>query len=190
MTTMASQGIDGNIGSYASQAAYSLFGNITGSTAAPVAVSQIQAIALLSPVAFVSGSNATTTTQALSNIAGLTLPLVAGATYIFNAVLMCLTSADANGIQFGVQYSVGGGSVVAQCSGALTTATAQSVMISALNTATASFMTSSAQTGGIFLAGQLVTTTTAGNLTMQFLKPTAGTATVYIGSYLQAIRVA
>jgi hypothetical protein len=190
MTTMASQGIDGNIGGYASQAAYSILGNITGSAAVPVAMSQIQAIALLSPTVFVSGSNATTTAQTLANITGLTLPLVAVGTYTFTAVLMCLTSADTNGIQFGVQYSVAGGSVVAQCSGALTTATAQSVVISALNTATASFMTGSAQTGGILICGTFFSTTTAGNLTIQFLKGTSGTATVYIGSYLTATRVA
>ena len=190
MTTLANEGIDGNLAGYVSQAAYSLLGNSTGSTATPVANSIIQVVNMLSPAAFVSGSNATTTTQTLSNITGLTIPCVAVGTYVFEAVLMCLTSADVNGIQFGVQYSVAGGSVVAQCSGALTTATAQSVMISALNTATASFMTSSAQTGGILICGTFFSTTTAGNLTIQFLKPTAGTATVYIGSYLQATRIA
>jgi hypothetical protein len=64
------------------------------------------------------------------------------------------------------------------------------VYISAFNTATAAFMTGSAQTGGILICGTFFSTTTAGNLTIQFLKPTAGTATVYIGSYLQATRIA
>jgi hypothetical protein len=136
----------------------------------------------------VSGSNATTTGQALVDIAGLTLPLLANSFYEFEAVLSVQSSSTA-GNQYGVNYSVAGGTVEAQISGTLAAATSRSDRISALNTATVAYVVAAA-VGGIRIQGIITTGANAGNLTIKHLKVTSGTATVFINSYLKALKIA
>lgn len=139
----------------------------------------------------VAGSDATTTGQSLVDITGLSIPLVINATYEFEAILACTTTAVTTGTKYGVQYSVAGGAVVSQISGALTTTTGNgSELITALNTANATaLLTTSAQSGGVRIFGTVTTGANAGNLTIQHLKVTSGTSTVKIGSYLKARRI-
>jgi len=132
----------------------------------------------------VSGSNATTTGQALVNITGLSIPLAANTTYEFEATLSVQSSSSA-GTEYGVQFSAAGATVESQCTGTLLATSAQTVRVSALNTATAAFLTSGA-TGGILIKGVIAVGANAGNLTIQHLKVTSGTSTVFINSYLKA----
>jgi hypothetical protein len=74
-------------------------------------------------------------------------------------------------------------------SNATTATTAE--RINALATATVNaFLLGSAQTGILKIQGILVVSTTAGNLTIQHLKVTSGTSTVFINSFLKAMRIA
>lgn len=139
----------------------------------------------------VAGSNATTTGQALTNISRLSVPCSANAVYEFEAVMSCQTSAVTTGTAYGVQYSAAGASVEAHITGSSTaTATAtKTLRISALNSATALYLAGSGQTGGILIKGRLTTGANAGNLTIQHLKLTSGTSTVFIGSFLKVTRI-
>lgn len=188
--TIGNSGIDGNFLTYPGQAANTLLANNTAGTAAPTAITVESAQILLGKFGLVSGSNATRTAQTLADIAGLTVALSASATYAFEAVLSCLTSADTNGTEYAVQFSQSGATIESQITGSLSTTASKTERITALNTATSAYMTGNAQTGGIIISGTIVTTTNAGNLTIQHLKVTGGTSTVYIGSYLTASRIA
>jgi hypothetical protein len=137
----------------------------------------------------VTGSNATTTGQTLTNITGLSVALTTNAVYEFEANLTVSTSAVTTGTQYGVQYSAAGAAVEALCDGSLTTTSNQTVRISALNTATVAYLTSSAQSGGILIKGVVTTGANAGNLTIQHLKVTSGTSTVFINSFLKVTRI-
>lgn len=138
----------------------------------------------------VSGSNATTTGQALTNITGLTLALLANATYEFEAILSANVSADTTGLEVGVQFSAAGAAVEAIYWGSSTNAADRSGRISALNTATAALLTTSAQDGVVVIRGILTNGANAGNLTIQHLKVTSGTSTIRINSFLRAKRIA
>lgn len=135
----------------------------------------------------VTGSNATTTGQALVDITGLSVPLFINAVYEFEANLSVQSSSTA-GNQYGVNYSVAGGTVEAQISGTLAAATSRSDRISALNTAAAAYITSGA-TGGIRIQGIISTGANSGNFTISHLKTTSGTSTVFINSYLKLTRI-
>lgn len=170
----------------------------TGTPAAPTAAfntntTQVATTAYVlgqGPVyARVTGSDATTTGQALTNITGLSVALTTSATYEFEAFLSVTTSAVTTGTQYGVNYSVAGGAVEAFVSGSLTTASDQTVRLSALNSATVAYLTSSGQSGGILIKGVVTTGANAGNLTIQHLKVTSGTSTVRINSYLKVTRI-
>lgn len=132
----------------------------------------------------VQGANATTTTQALSDIAGLSLALLANTRYEFEAILEVQSSSTA-GNQYGVQFSAAGATVHAQISGTLAAATSRSDRISALNTATPTYVTAGA-TGGIRIHGVIVVGANPGTLTIRHLKVTSGTATVFVESFLKA----
>lgn len=137
----------------------------------------------------VTGSNATTTGQALVNVTGLSIALVINATYEFEAVLSVSTSAVTTGTAYGVNYSVAGGAVEAQITGASTSTASKTLRINALNTATTLYLATSAQTGGVVIKGIVTTGANAGNFTISHLKLTSGTSTVFINSYLKATRI-
>lgn len=137
----------------------------------------------------VTGSNATTTGQALANIAGLSNALVANATYEFEAFLSVSTTAVTTGTGYGVNFSAAGATVESIISGSLTNATDKTLRLNALNTSSQAWLTTSAQTGGILIKGIVVTGANAGNLTVSHLKVTSGTSTVMINSYLKTTRI-
>lgn len=137
----------------------------------------------------VTGSDATTTGQSLTNITGLSVALTTNATYEFEANLSVAVSAVTTGNQYGVNYSVAGGTVEAIVDGSLTTTANQTVRLSALNTATVAYVTGSGQSGGILIKGIITTGANAGNLTIQHLKVTSGTSTVRINSFLKVTRI-
>lgn len=137
----------------------------------------------------VTGSNATTTGQALTNVTGLSVALTTNATYEFEANLTVSTTAVTTGTQYGVNYSVAGGAVEATVNGSLTTTSEQMVRLNALNTATVAYLTTSAQSGGIVIKGIVTTGANAGNFTVQHLKAVSGTSTVFINSYLKVTRI-
>lgn len=139
--------------------------------------------------ALVAGSNATTTGQALTNITGLSVALVANGVYEFEAVLMTQVTNVTTGIQYGVNFSAAGASVVAQITGAFTSTASKTERISSLNSATSAYMTTGNGTGGILIKGILTVGANAGNLTIQHLKVTSGTSTVLIGSFLKVTRI-
>lgn len=137
----------------------------------------------------VTGSNATTTGQALVDITGLSVALTTNATYEFEAVLSCQTSAVTTGTAYGINYSAAGATVEAQITGAATLTATKTLRINALNSATALFLAGSAQTGGIIIKGRVTTAGNAGNLTVQHTKITSGTSTIFIGSFLKVTRI-
>lgn len=135
-------------------------------------------------------ADATTTGQALVDVTGLTAPVDAASTYEFEAVLQVVASADANGMQVGVNATQTPVTVVAEVTGNTATTTAAAVVIVAANTATASFNTTSAGKGLIRIRGFVVThATLASVLSIQHLKATAGTSTVKAGSSLKVRKV-
>ncbi len=138
----------------------------------------------------VTGSNVTTTGQTLVDITGLSIACGANAVYEFESVLSVGTSADTTGTEYAVQFSAAGAAVESHITGALTSTAGKTERINALNTATSAFLTTSAQSGGVLIKGILTTGSNAGNLTIQHLKVTSGTSTVYQQSYLRATRIA
>jgi len=138
----------------------------------------------------ITGSDATTTGQVLVNITGLSILLAANTVNEFEAVLSVTTTAVTTGCQYAVQFSQAGASVEAQIIGSSTATATESERISALNTATSAFLTTSGETGQILIKGILTTGGNAGNLTIQHLKVTSGTSTVKINSFLKARRIA
>jgi hypothetical protein len=137
----------------------------------------------------VTGSNVTTTGQTLVNVTGLSVALVANAVYEFTAVLSTSTTAVTTGTAYGVQYSAASATIEAQINGALTSTATKTERINAFNTATSAFLTTSAQTGALTIFGIVATGANAGNLTIQHLKLTSGTSTVFINSFLKVIRI-
>lgn len=140
----------------------------------------------------VKTADATTTGQSLVDVTGLVIPVVAAATYEFEAVLQVVASADTNGMKVGVAVTQTPVSVLATVQGntATTTAATDVVIAAATGNATA-LNTSNAGKGLIVVKGFVQThATLAGNLSIQQLKVTSGTATVKIGSSLKVRRVA
>jgi len=139
--------------------------------------------------ALVSGSNATTTGQALVDITGLSIALSANAVYEYQAVLSVLTSAVTTGVQYGVNYSAAGGAVEGQLIGSSTATATKSERVSALNTASGTYLTTSGQNGQVLMKGIITTGVNAGNFTVKHLKVTSGTSTVRINSFLKVTRI-
>lgn len=167
-----------------------LKGNGTAISAATAGTDYVTPTGIGMPVyAQVTGSNATTTGQALTDITGLSVALTTNATYEFEAVMSVSTSAVTTGTAYGVQYSVAGATVEAQITGASTSTASKTLRINALNSATALYLATSAQTGGIVIKGRITTGANAGNLTIQHLKLTSGTSTIFIGSFLKVTRI-
>ena len=93
------------------------------------------------------------------------------------------------GISYGVQYSAAGATVEANIVGASSTIATKAERISAFNSATTAFLATSGQAGGVDIQGTVTTGANAGNLTIQHLKITSGTSTVFIGSVLKVTRI-
>ena len=137
----------------------------------------------------VTGSNATTTGQVLVDVTGLTLALVANAVYEFEAVLSCSTTAVTTGTAYGINYSAAGAAIESSIMGASSSTATKTLRISVFNSATSLYLATSGQTGGIVVKGIVTTGANAGNLTVQHLKLTSGTSTVFINSFLKTIRI-
>lgn len=137
----------------------------------------------------VTGSNATTTGQALVDVTGLSVALTTNAVYEFEAIMSVSTSAVTTGTAYGCNFSAAGAAVEAQISGAATSTATKTLRINALNTATALYLATSAQTGGIIIKGRVTTGANAGNFTISHLKLTSGTSTIFIGSLLKITRI-
>jgi hypothetical protein len=135
----------------------------------------------------VTGSNATTTGQALADIAGLSLALLANSVYEFEACLSVQSSSTA-GNGYGVNFSAAGATVEGQIQGTLTATSDKTLRISALNTAASPYCTI-AGTGAVNLKGIITVGANAGNITIKHLKVTSGTATVFINSYLKVTKI-
>jgi hypothetical protein len=142
---------------------------------------------------YVTGSDFTTTSTSLVDITGLSVALAVNSKYEVFVWLSCATSADINGIQFALNYSVAGGGVEAWVTpGVFTSNSAfRTDRFTALNTATGNrYLQTSAQDGFIVITGTVTTGANAGNLVVRCLKATSGTATVRIGSYIKVIKTA
>lgn len=133
----------------------------------------------------VSGSDATTSSVTLVNVTGLSNALLANTVYEFEAVLMVSTSANTDGIRYGVDFSGAGATIEAMCSGPQSATGAKTLRISAFNTQTVTFMATASQTGGVLIKGVITVGANAGNLTIQHLKLVSGTSTVFIASFLK-----
>lgn len=138
----------------------------------------------------VTGSNVTTTGQSLVDITGLSVALAANSVYEFEAVLSVGTSAVTTGTRYGVQFSAAGASVECTLHGTRVANTTTSERINALNTATATaYLAATSIQGAVLIRGILTTGSNAGNLTIQHLKVTSGTSTVYINSFLKVMKI-
>lgn len=134
----------------------------------------------------VSGSDATTTGQALATITGLTTGTLSTSTlYEVEAVLFVTTSTGTNGTEYGITAGGTGSAAVPNVllTGTTTTNAATTVTISTIDTATAAFLTTASINGVVFMKG-FVTTRSGGTptLSLQHLKVTSGTSTVKVGS--------
>ena len=136
-------------------------------------------------------STATSTTQTLSNITGLSQDLLASSVYEFEAVLSVSTSTGTNGTNYGVSLTnTTGASIEAQITGSTSTTANKTLRLSSLNTAaSSSFLTTASISGGVVIKGIIVTGSTAPTLTIQHLKTTSGTSTVFANSFLKVTRV-
>jgi hypothetical protein len=136
----------------------------------------------------VSGSDFTTTSTSLVDITGLTVACLANTLYEVDAMCRLLTSADANGMSFGLHYSGAGSPAV--CVLIFCTSSAVAVMGSeakaAMDSASGPWMTFAGGVGMFLVRGWFLAGSGAGNLTLRVLKATSGTATVRVGSFIRA----
>lgn len=134
----------------------------------------------------VSGSNATTTGQALVDITGLVSATLTNSTkYEIDVLLDVGTSAVTTGTQYAVQTGGSGGAGVVSVlmMGTTTTNATTQVTLSSPAAAQGTFLTTSSTSGTIAMRG-FVTTRGSGtaNISIQHLKVTSGTSTVRTGS--------
>lgn len=136
----------------------------------------------------VTGSNATTSSTTLVDVTGMSVALSANSVYEFVANITG-NGADSNGVKFGVNYSAAGATVEAGIFADVAGTGMRSRRINALNSATAqSFFTSSNDVAAL-IQGTITTGANAGNITIQHLKGTSGTSTIYTGSYLKVTKI-
>jgi len=117
-------------------------------------------------------------------VTDLSIALSASTTYYFEAELAVGSSAT-TGNQYGVQFSVAGSTLGGAWSGAQTAIIMRSEAISAQGVAGTTIVRVAGR-GTLWFKGSIATPGTGGNLTIQHLKITSGTATVYRGSTLRA----
>lgn len=138
----------------------------------------------------VTGSNATTTGQSLVDITGLSIALEANSVYRYITSLSIGTSAVVTGTQYGINFSAAGATIEGGYSLTTTDTSNNQNRIHAFNTTGDTALTTSASTNGNYFSYGVVTTgANAGNLTVQHLKVTSGTSTVFIGSILEVIKI-
>jgi hypothetical protein len=137
----------------------------------------------------VASSDFTTTSTTLVDVTGMSVALAANSTYIVTAQVSFKSSSGAGG-KFALQYSAAGGAVEAGMISQGATGTLVNSRISALASASAAVgLTADADMNAV-IVGRVTTGANAGNLTVQGLKVTSGTLTVYIGSSLSVTKVA
>lgn len=135
----------------------------------------------------VTGSDATTTSASLVDIAGLSTALAASSIYEILITISAASSTTA-GVAFGVNFSAAGATIEAASFHGSSLGAAYA-RINAFNTAGPATINVIGD-GGILIRGVVVTGANAGNLTTQFLKVTSGTATAYINSVMKVTKVA
>ena len=141
-------------------------------------------------IARVAGSDATTSSTTLVDITGLSIALEINSVYEITAALSVLSSETVNGNKYGINYSVAGATIEAQVWGyATNTVPVVNERLTAFNTASANSFNREASAHTILIKGIVVTGANAGNLTVQHLKITSGTATCYINSFLAVTKI-
>lgn len=129
-------------------------------------------------------SNVTYTGQTLVNITGLAILLGANSTYEYEAILSVQTSAVTTGIQYAIAYTAGYSQFSGQIIGNVNTSYSRGNLLS-INTASATFMTTSNQSGQILIKGYIKTSGIGGTLSIKHLKVTSGTSTILPYSYFR-----
>lgn len=134
----------------------------------------------------VTGSNATASPSALTDITGLSYAAAANSLYEVEAFLI-VSSSDANGCKYTIAYSAAGatGGVEYMCQTSSKSAGVYSV--SAVGTAsTQAFLSLGGSTKCAILIRSIVAIgANTGNITVQHSKLVTGTATAYIGSVMK-----
>lgn len=117
------------------------------------------------------------------DITGLTFAASANTTYEVDALLGCASTTTA-GVKFAIAFSAAGATgEFAGVGGA--GANSANVIASSLGGSSSQSMNTVANTNKpVFIKGFIVVGANAGNITVQGLKNTSGTLTVYIGSRL------
>lgn len=138
--------------------------------------------------AYVSGSNATTTSLTAVDITGMSITLDASSSYILESHISGGTSSAA-GVKHGIAFSGAAGATPEggiEYWGEATSAWVRVSSLPGLSGAITSTLPELRSDFYLFLR----TGVNSGNLTMQHLKITSGTSTVYIGSYMKVTKVA
>lgn len=130
----------------------------------------------------------TTTGQALVDITGMSVSLIANARYEVEMLVIGSVTAVTTGNGYGIQYSAALATIDGLFTGSLTTTASKTTRTNAFNTSNQAWLTTSAQTGGVVFKGTVITGANAGTLTGRHLKVTSGTSTVFPGSYLKVTR--
>ena len=133
----------------------------------------------------------TTTLGSLTDITGLTMPLVDNAVYEFEANLLVGCNAI-DGNRYGVNFNALGANVYYTYTGTYQANVGATGTVSGTpNTETATMVAiASTTTAGILIKGIITTGANTGTMAIRHKKVTAGgTASVYTGSYLKVIRI-
>jgi hypothetical protein len=140
----------------------------------------------------VSGSDFTTTSNTLVNITGLvTGTLAVSKVFEFEAVLRCGTTAVATGLKFGANVTVAPTLVQYIVTGATTFSSPASTIVSQgvtgnSTTGTQAWITTASTTGQVNIKGSFETAAGGSPVfSLQVLKVTSGTATVFINSFMK-----
>lgn len=135
----------------------------------------------------VNATDSTISATTLTNIPGLSIPLVAG-TWLFEAQVHAQSSTAA-GMRFGVNYSGTTTSIEGNFFGQLATTTlGATARITAVNTGSTTVGTTANVETKHIITGVIVVSD-SGNLTISGLKVTSGTLTHRSSSWLKAVRI-
>lgn len=144
----------------------------------------------------VTGSDSTTTGQALTDVTGLTSALAVSSVYRFKATLLCSTTAVTTGTEYGVANTGATASVgmttfftAAGFTNAAGVGPGAVYTVGATNTATPPFLLGSGQTGVVILEGFITTAGGPPTMAIRHLKVTSGTSTILQGSTLELLKV-